>query len=331
MFSLLTHRPRPATAERTADDRAAASGPVRRAAATPARGGHLHTRNRITAALGLALTAIASASCGGAAMRHANADNAGAAVPTTLQRPTATVDRLVDIEGGRLHLTCNGSGGKTVLLIAGWNGGDGSWDAIRPAIAEHARVCSYARFGTGTSDPPLTTQRFTSQAADLHKLLAAADEPGPYILVGHSFGGVQAVTFASKFPHDVDGLVLVDTSPDNWPDTVCSVPAYKAACDLMWDPASDAEKLDVFPAFGEARTITSLGALPMTVITGAHRAPDGLTPAEQVRLDSLWAEGARRWAARSTASHAVTVEQTGHHIELDQPHVVIDAVLSHLR
>jgi pimeloyl-ACP methyl ester carboxylesterase len=299
------------------------------------RHGAVHPRpdrhRRVTAALAVALTAILSSSCGGTATTDADTSDSARTVSAAVQRPIQAVDQLINIDGGRLHLTCTGNGTKTVLLIAGWDGGDGNWDAVRPALAEHARVCSYARFGTGTSDAPPVTQTFATQADDLHKLLTAAGEPGPYVVVGHSFGGVQAVTFTSKFLSEVDGLVLVDTSPDNWPDTVCSVPAYQPACDLMHDPASDAEKLDVFAAFKAARTITSLGATPMTVITGAHRSPQGLTPDEQARLDSLWADGAHRWAARSALSNVVTVEQTGHHIEVDQPQIVIDGVLDQLR
>jgi pimeloyl-ACP methyl ester carboxylesterase len=63
-----------------------------------------------------------------------------------------------------MHIRCVGAGPTTVLLIAGWGDGGTNWGAIEPAIAERARVCSYARFGTGTSDAPSTIQTFTTQA-----------------------------------------------------------------------------------------------------------------------------------------------------------------------
>ena len=110
-----------------------------------------------------------------------------------------------------------------MLLLAGWGGAGDNWGAIEPAIRQHARLCSYARFGTGDSDAPASTQTFDTQATDLHALLESAREPGPYVIVGHSFGGAQAVTFASKYADEVAGLMLLDASPSTWPAAVCSV------------------------------------------------------------------------------------------------------------
>jgi pimeloyl-ACP methyl ester carboxylesterase len=158
-------------------------------------------------------------------------------------------------------------------------------------------------------------------------LLEEAGEPGPYVVVGHSFGGAEAVTFASTYAGEVAGLVLLDASPTTWPDIVCSVPAYEAVCAIMRDPALDPERLDVFPAFAEVATITSLGDLPMSVVTAAHRNPAGLTPEELTRLDSQWAAGMERWAALSSSSTIVSVDDSGHDIHVDQPQVVIDEIV----
>jgi pimeloyl-ACP methyl ester carboxylesterase len=246
---------------------------------------------------------------------------------TAVERPSQPVDQLVPIDRGQMAFRCVGAGPATVMLIAGWMDSGDKWGAIEPAVAENARVCSYARFGTGTSDAPTTTQTFATQADDLHELLDAAGEPGPYLLVGHSFGGAIAVTFASKYGDEVAGLVLLDTTPIGWPDVVCSVPAYQAGCAVMHDPALDPERVDVFPAFAVVATITSLGDLPMTVMTAAHRDGTGLAPGELERLDALWAEGQEHWATLSSSSTIVTVDDTGHHIEVDQPQLVIDELL----
>ena len=129
-------------------------------------------------------------------------------------------------------------GTVTVLLIAGFGDGGDNWGSIEGPVAQDARVCSSARFGTGTSDPPATVQTFRSQAADLHQALGSIGEPGPYVVVGHSFGGAEAVTFASMFGDEVAGLLLLDASPTTWPETVCAVPddgsdtarSYQQAC-----------------------------------------------------------------------------------------------------
>ena len=86
-----------------------------------------------------------------------------ASAPPTV-RPTGTVDELVRVGDGRLHVRCVGAGATTVLLISGFNDGGDSWGEIEPALSQQARVCSYARFGTGTSDPPTRTQTFATSA-----------------------------------------------------------------------------------------------------------------------------------------------------------------------
>lgn len=95
----------------------------------------------------------------------------------------------------------------------------------------------------------------------------------------------------------------------------------------MHDPTLDPERVDVFPAFEAVAAITSLGDLPMTVAAAAHRDPQGITPGELARLETLWAEGMERWAGLSSSSSIVIVEDTGHHIEVDQPQLVVDELL----
>ena len=227
-----------------------------------------------------------------------------------------------------MHVRCSGSGDTTVLLIPGWGFGSEAWAVVEPTIAEHTRVCTYDPFGTGTSDAPSTTQTFETHAADLHEALDEIGETGPYVVVGHSFGGAEAVTFASAYADEVEGLMLVDASPTTWPDTVCSIPAYAGGCALMRDPAQHFERIDVFQAFEQVATITTLGDLPMTILTAADRNPEGITPDELARLETIWSDGMERWAQLSTASEIVSVEDTGHAIQDDQPTIVVDAVLA---
>jgi pimeloyl-ACP methyl ester carboxylesterase len=241
-------------------------------------------------------------------------------------RPVDDLDDLVEIDNGRMHIRCVGQGDTTVVLLAGWDGDHTSWSAIEPALAERARVCSYDRFGTGTSDRPATAQTFATQASDLHALLDAAGEPGPYVVVGHSFGGAEAVTFADHYREETAGLMLIDASPTTWPTIACSVPEWAELCATMHDPGLDVERLDVFPAFATVAEIDSLGDLPMTVMTAAHRRAPSLTPEALARLDGAWAEGVTQWASLSSASTVVTVSDTGHVIQVEEPGVVVDEI-----
>lgn len=277
--------------------------------------------------------AFASTACGGsdagddvsAAAAAESATTIAPTTTTTILRPSEAIDELIAIGSGRLHVRCSGAGDTTVLLIAGWDHASEDWAPVEPTIAETTRVCAYDRLGTGTSDAPANPQTFDTQVSDLHELLEKVGEPAPYVVVGHSFGGAEAVTFASSYPDEVAGLMLVDASPTTWPDTVCSVPSYADGCALMRDP-SQGERLDVFPAFESVAAITSLGDLPMTVMTAAHRSPIGLSPEELTRLETVWAEGTERWAELSTASRILTVEDTGHAIQVDQPAMVIEEI-----
>ncbi|MCU1446733.1 alpha/beta hydrolase [Cryobacterium sp.] len=120
--------------------------------------------------------------------------------------------RLIDVGGHRLHLSCTGSGSPTVVLEPG--GGEMSavlgW--IAPAVALGTRVCVYDRAGRGWSEPADSRQDAARIATDLRTLLHRGDVPGPYVLAGHSFGGLYVQTFAARFPQDVAGLVLIDST-----------------------------------------------------------------------------------------------------------------------
>lgn len=83
--------------------------------------------------------------------------------PTTSIRPTAPVDDLVAMHGARLHVRCEGTGAATVLLMAGFEASSETWAAVQPTIAQRSRVCSYDKFGTGTSDAPPSPQSFATK------------------------------------------------------------------------------------------------------------------------------------------------------------------------
>jgi pimeloyl-ACP methyl ester carboxylesterase len=120
--------------------------------------------------------------------------------------------RRIDVGGHALHLHCIGTGSPTVVLQPG--GGEMSWHMgwIAPRVAADTRVCVYDRPGRGWSDPVDTAQDASQIATDLHTLLQAGDVPGPYVLAGHSFGGLYVLTYAARYPDEVAGMVIVDTT-----------------------------------------------------------------------------------------------------------------------
>jgi pimeloyl-ACP methyl ester carboxylesterase len=125
--------------------------------------------------------------------------------------------RLVDLGTHRLHLLESGSGGPTILLEAGLMSTVLSWSELQRALAGSFRVVAYDRAGMGWSDlgpMPRTADRIVDE---LHTLLERAAIPPPYVLVGHSFGGLTMPLFAARFPDEVTGIVLVDpVAPAEW-------------------------------------------------------------------------------------------------------------------
>jgi pimeloyl-ACP methyl ester carboxylesterase len=130
--------------------------------------------------------------------------------------------RMVAANGHRLHLNCQGSGSPTVVLVYGFGEISSVWSWITPEISQETRVCSYDSAGRAWSESSDTPQNGIARAADLHTLLEQAGEAGPYVLVGHSFGGLYAMIFAARYPDDVAGMVLLDASHPE----MFSLPSY---------------------------------------------------------------------------------------------------------
>jgi pimeloyl-ACP methyl ester carboxylesterase len=120
--------------------------------------------------------------------------------------------QLVDVGPYRLHLECHGSRGPTVILEPGGGGSAASMGLIASGVARDGRVCVYDRAGRGWSDPAESPPDGAQIATDLHTLLERAHVPGPYVLAGHSFGGLYVRTYAARYPDQVAGLVLVDST-----------------------------------------------------------------------------------------------------------------------
>lgn len=220
--------------------------------------------------------------------------------------------QLIDVGGHRLYLNCTGSGTPTVVLEPGAGHMSSDLALIAPAVARETRVCVYDRAGRGWSDPTNTAQDAAQIATDLHTLLQRGNEPGPYVLAGHSFGGLYALTFTARYPEDVAGLVLVDsTAPASEPAPESAQPAGAESDDTMSRVsalASGAARLGLGRVLGgatpshlrstlheytqtessvqQAATLTNFTAQPLVVLT----AETGSTPdwaASQEALASL--------------------------------------------
>jgi pimeloyl-ACP methyl ester carboxylesterase len=122
---------------------------------------------------------------------------------------------LVDIGGWKLHLHCLGEGAPSVVLEAGAGDFSTRWSQVQDSLPKRFRVCAYDRAGSGWSEVGPTPRTMKQEVFELHSLLAKAGIRGPYVLVGHSYGGFLARLYVDQYGKDVIGIVLVDPTHEN--------------------------------------------------------------------------------------------------------------------
>ena len=131
------------------------------------------------------------------------------------QETPKPLGKLVDLGGHRLHLYCTGKGSPTVVIEMGFEEFSSDWGMVQDPVAKFARVCSYDRAGYAWSDPGPMPRTFAQINLELRSALAHSGEHGPYILVGHSYGGGVVRNFALSYPKQVAGMVFVDIVSEN--------------------------------------------------------------------------------------------------------------------
>jgi pimeloyl-ACP methyl ester carboxylesterase len=211
--------------------------------------------------------------------------------------------QLIDVGGYSLHLYCvgeNKDGSPTVILESGLGATSSSWGWIQPAVAKKTRVCAYNRAGMGWSDSSPAPRDAQNIATELHTLLQNAQIPGPYVLAGWSYGGLYVREYASRYPDEVVGMVLLDSSS---PEQCISTPATQAQC------ASLAKTFTVAPV------LTRLGVLRMI---GLSQPASGLpSPQSEELLASFSAtkdwdtQSAEFLASPSTRGQGLNSESLG--------------------
>jgi pimeloyl-ACP methyl ester carboxylesterase len=119
--------------------------------------------------------------------------------------------QLVDVGGYRLHINCTGTGSPTVVIDAGWGDWSTAWGFVQSEVAKTTRVCTYDRAGMGWSEAGPVPRDAKQFAKELHTLLQNAGIPGPYVMVGHSMGGLPVRVFVHDYASEIAGVVLIDS------------------------------------------------------------------------------------------------------------------------
>src|SRR4051812_1192609 len=180
--------------------------------------------------------------------------------------------RLVDIGGGRsLYLRCSGSGSPTVVLEAGYGATTDTWSAVEPALGRITRTCAYDRAGLGNSTAIPGVHDAGDEVADLSRLLQHAGVRPPYVVVGHSYGGLLARLFAGTNRGQVGGVVLVDPIGSDFERRLLqwwrSQPAAVRRKLPRPKPNAVTDGVDFAAGAALARRVESLGDLPLVLIS----------------------------------------------------------------
>ena len=274
---------------------------------------------------------------------------------------------MVEVGGSSMHLHCTGEEGRapTVVMDIGAGGNLLDWGPVQPGVAKFARVCSYDRGGAGWSDPgtqPRTSQKFVGE---LHALLNNAGVEGPYVLVGHSLGGNNAQIYASRYPDEVAGMVLVDPLFYNYPSYLdpevqnALAEAYPSAGSTLWtkflatigvtrlpytlggqtdeNTAISTHAKNTYEALDETSSIpesakerraasVSLGDKPLMVLSAGARDPlPGASQEQSDRFNEAWTKSGADLTRLSRNSEHIIAEDSTHNIQYDDPGLVIDA------
>ena len=265
----------------------------------------------------------------------------------------------VDIGGGRkMYLECRGTGSPTVVLAGGlrasaadWSISDKSKPAVFPEVAKFTRVCACDRPGTpvgekpSRSDPVPQPTTAKDGVADLHAVLSAAGEKGPYVLVGHSYGGLIVRLYANTYPSEISGLVLIDALSEGLQDAETP---QQWAIQRKLIQNDNSESLSLYPAlerinvdrsFDQIRAAPPLRPMPLVVLSAdrpwgpqvASLIAERKLPAD-VPQDFGYVVDAAQKKAQTRLANLVSNEKhvahtnSGHEIHKEQPQLVIDAI-----
>ncbi len=308
--------------------------------------------------------------------------------------------KLVNAGPTKLNFYCTGSGSPTVVFDAGWEDWAPSWVLIQPVIARHARTCTYDRAGYGFSEVGPMPRTSVEIAKELHAALHNAHIPGPYLLVGHSFGGFTIRAFADLYMPEVYGEVFLDiadfdvASPEEnaaterqhavairaliqcrdalanhqslppipmtghsyvpAPNTPCSHQFFRGLPMKEWSPELNAAVVHIVgtrvapydAALSEMRNMPadetwlikhkrSFGDRPLVILTAQNHHYDNAQTPPAIHEQHLASEHDHaltqaKFLPLSKDAKQVLVPDSGHYTQLDQPQIVIDAILGEL-
>jgi len=230
----------------------------------------------------------------------------------------------VDVGGHGLQLLVGGQGSPAVIFEGGFGTGIASWSRVQKDVAAFTQTVSYDRAGLGQSDLGPRPRSAKQIATELHAALQKSGVKPPYVMVGHSFGGIYVRVFTGMYPNEVVGMVLIDPSQESFNDWLGKnqPDRLKAAESNIAKGAEgvQAEFAAVDTSYSQARVAKVPAGIPVTLLTATE---DESMPAEGRKV---WIEKHKEWLATVPGSKHIIVEKATHFIQSQQPGLVIEAI-----
>lgn len=270
--------------------------------------------------------------------------------------------QMIDVGGYRLHINCTGTSSPTVVIDAGWGDWSLKWSVVQGQVTKTTQVCTYDRAGMGYSEAgplPRNAQQF---AKELHSLLKLANIAGPYVLVGHSLGGLPVRVFVHDYPTEVSGVVLIDSmSPGQLtqppteikPQTPSqsrgvSIPSLLARIGLVRLFAGELGFTQNLPPVAKP-AYEAFSATPRSIQAWADEGmglPESLAQADAVKTfgdlplivlsaglnkQANWQTMQAELLQLSSHSQQMIADHSGHNIEIEQPDAAVEAIVTMVR
>ncbi|WP_052408803.1 alpha/beta fold hydrolase [Paraburkholderia acidipaludis] len=248
--------------------------------------------------------------------------------------------QLADVDGHRLAWWSSGTGTPTVVLETGLGAESAEWQSVQSRIEGRFRVFRYDRSGRGASGPATAPQDAALMVDRLARLLRASGTPPPWLLVGHSFGGLLMRLFAHRYRAQVHGLVLVEAMHEDQFDVFSTAfseptetdPPVLTQMKTLWrgawrDPNSTAERIDFPASFQEVRAVESLGNLPLRVlVAGSYQNSRLFPPERRNALQLEWERLQQTLLRMSSRATWVRLPLSEHFVQRDDPRAIVDAI-----
>ncbi len=227
------------------------------------------------------------------------------------------------IDGHLMYGLLAGKGEPTVVLDAGLGDTSETWELVQPEVAKFSRVFSYDRAGLGRSEKAPTPRTCEDMVTDLRKLLTASNVHPPNILVAHSWSGINARWYASQYPNEIAGMVLIDTVHEDkfWQfEKVLPEDRVARMWDAVKDPAKNDENIDRIASIEQLKSIQRDFDFPLVVLTR------GTSPDESNELVKIEINLQAEFLKLSPKSQQFFSKYDDHFIQKSEPELVIKAI-----